>query len=59
VTANEIAPAHATAKPAAQTGAMTARTRVGGRTRVFIARLPVKVVGELFGQATERDQDER
>jgi len=38
VTAKEIAPAHATPRPAAQTGAMTARTRVGGRTRFFIAR---------------------
>src|SRR6476619_318850 len=59
VTANESTAAHATPKPAAQTGAMTARTRVGGRTRLVMARLPVQVVGELFGQATERDQDER
>src|ERR1044072_8093498 len=59
VTANEIAPAQATARPAAQTGTMTARTRAGGGTRFFMARLPVKGVGEVCGQATERDQDKR
>src|SRR3954470_19978871 len=59
VTANEAAAANATLKPARQTGAMTARTRVGGKTRCVITRLPVEVVGELFGQATERDQDQR
>src|ERR1700745_1397938 len=52
VTANEIAAAHATPTPAIQTGTMTARTRVGGRTRRVITRLPVGVGGGLFGQAT-------
>src|SRR5689334_11200769 len=59
VTANESAAAQATPKPAAQTGAMTARTRAGGRTRCVMTRLPVQVVGGLDSQATEREQDER
>src|SRR5436305_10255933 len=59
VTAKDTAPAHATPRPAAQTGTMTARTRAGGRTRCVMARLPVEVVGELDAEAGERNQDER
>src|ERR671928_392614 len=58
VVANDAAAARETPRPAAQTGTMTARSRVGGKTRCVTARLPVEVGQVLDSQLAEHHRDQ-
>src|SRR5689334_6984754 len=58
VTAKDARAARVTARPAAQTGTITARSRVGGETREGMAPLPVEVVTDLDAETGQHDRDE-